>query len=367
MRNFTYVIVPALSLLNMGVNAATIANALTSRRDGNPEGSGTYKLRGMSTHHDRQIHTADFSSSTGMEASNDQSPPAGAAPEVAPLARRTLPANAGNIAGLLSSRGSGVSAIDSVDTLLAGVLGDSLTRRVVPIIEAITQRTDVSDAAVTRDLGVETTINELPLINGQVGRREVDQLPKELGSAFSVGDLSLLDVQRDTDSTLKSHYPTPDEEQKRQLDLGLKAPPSSLRNRMVRRTGKRQDQSTLVDDGHLGSGEALDVDDIPMHLNRGNPFLTSRRSCFSFFLFLFTSHSQLILILCIPLSYNTTPLLYFTLLFTADSRSANLLNSLRQLSLPCIVGFVKHLLLWTYVGMHGQLKYLWAAVEADLL
>ncbi|KAF9478800.1 hypothetical protein BDN70DRAFT_895438 [Pholiota conissans] len=63
MRNF-YVVLPALSMLNMGVNGATISNTLTSRSDSRSQSNGLYK--GMHFHQSRQIHSADFS--TGPEA-----------------------------------------------------------------------------------------------------------------------------------------------------------------------------------------------------------------------------------------------------------------------------------------------------------
>lgn len=66
MRNF-YIVVPALSLLNMGVNGATIANTLTARGDAHAEGNGLYKAM-FSHHQNRQIHTADFSSGPDADA-----------------------------------------------------------------------------------------------------------------------------------------------------------------------------------------------------------------------------------------------------------------------------------------------------------
>ncbi|KAH9485554.1 hypothetical protein JR316_0002464 [Psilocybe cubensis] len=53
MRNVIYVIVPALSLLNMGVEAATIAKTLTS----NHSSDGLHVRKIV---HDRQFHNADF-------------------------------------------------------------------------------------------------------------------------------------------------------------------------------------------------------------------------------------------------------------------------------------------------------------------
>jgi hypothetical protein len=77
MRNF-YIVVPALSLLNMGVNGATIANTLTARGDAHAEGNGLYK--GLFSHHrNRQIHTADFSSGPDADA-EVQAPDHSAAP-----------------------------------------------------------------------------------------------------------------------------------------------------------------------------------------------------------------------------------------------------------------------------------------------
>lgn len=71
-----YIIVPALSLLNMGVNGAIIANTLSSRRDGNAAGSGPYSVRGTSRQI-RQLHAADFHSDAVTETESSDSTSSG--------------------------------------------------------------------------------------------------------------------------------------------------------------------------------------------------------------------------------------------------------------------------------------------------
>ncbi|PPQ70295.1 hypothetical protein CVT25_014617 [Psilocybe cyanescens] len=63
MRSVIYVIVPALSLLNMGVEAATIAKALTTKHSGD-------SLQARKIVHGRQFHNADFGLDSGHVARN---------------------------------------------------------------------------------------------------------------------------------------------------------------------------------------------------------------------------------------------------------------------------------------------------------
>ncbi|CAA7261754.1 unnamed protein product [Cyclocybe aegerita] len=80
MRTFSYIIVPALALLNMGVHGATIANVLTARHPTQLQGVSAFG-RGLALNL-RQVHNADFSSSTAPTAAPASDP----APAVEPAA-----------------------------------------------------------------------------------------------------------------------------------------------------------------------------------------------------------------------------------------------------------------------------------------
>ncbi|KJA27870.1 hypothetical protein HYPSUDRAFT_882408 [Hypholoma sublateritium FD-334 SS-4] len=219
-----YTIVPALSLLNMGVNGAIIANTLSSRRDGNAVGSGPYSVHGTSRQ-TRQFHAADFhSDGTGTE-SSDSTPSGLVSPRQNPAGlTNNIPSDV--LSPLLPVRRF-MQHQDAVEGEVRSLANEILTDTTLRDDGA----TGLTEAIPNLGLGSLEIVPSIP--SGQAISSELRRDVNVVGNAAR---------RQDSDSTIDTGVATI-----RSGDLLDSIPSSSVSTtKMVKRRVRRQDDSSDV-------------------------------------------------------------------------------------------------------------------------